>query len=54
MVINDLKHPTESLIESVKRVLQQLQCTNTQLTNAINENNKIKAKINLFIRSINS
>jgi hypothetical protein len=27
MVIHDLKHPTESLIESVKRVLQQLHCT---------------------------
>ncbi len=27
MVIHDLKHPTESLIEYVKRVMQQLHCT---------------------------
>lgn len=27
MVIHDLKHPTDSLIESVKCVMQQLNCT---------------------------
>ena len=31
MIIHDLKHPTESLIESLKQVKQQLLCKSVEL-----------------------
>ena len=52
MVIHDLKHPTESLIENVNCVMQQLHCTYTQLANGLCEINEIKAQLKLFANCI--
>lgn len=41
MVIHDLKHPTEALIENVNRMTQLLHFTQTQLAQALLENNEL-------------
>ena len=51
MVIHDLKHPNEALIENVDRVMQQLFFTQTQLAQALCENNELKKQINQFMNA---
>jgi hypothetical protein len=49
MVIHDLKHPTESLIASLKQTLQSLRFTQTQLTKAQIESNEIASQLSSML-----
>jgi peptidoglycan hydrolase CwlO-like protein len=54
MVIHDLKYPTESIIETVKQIMRQLQCTQTQLTSVQAENENLKKNLKNLLRNISS
>lgn len=51
MVIHDLKHPTEALIENVNRMTQLLHFTQTQLAQALLENNELQKQLNMLMYS---
>lgn len=51
MVIHDLKHPTEALIENVARVMQLLHFTQTQLAQALVENTELQNKLNMLMKA---
>ena len=42
MIIHDLKHPTESLIATLKQVHQQLICTSVELITVKKQNQLLK------------
>lgn len=54
MVIHDLKYPTESIIETVKQIMRQLQSTQTQLTSVQTENENLKKNLKNLLRNISS
>ena len=54
MVIHDLKYPTESIIETVKQIMRQLQSTQTQLTSVQAENESLKKNLKILLSNISS
>ena len=45
MVIHDLKHPTEALVEALKQVHQMLVCTSVELITVKQQNEQFQASI---------